>query len=174
MEQIPEVFSQTGSETELIRWQDFERLLDLLTYCDLSAEALQQVLLQIAVLANAYSIALEGDEVFGSIEVNRPEGISSTCVREEWCADISLKGGRQRKIRVWRWGKPFADEIPCLQAAVKALSNALETSEKIKEEHAERVLAESLRNVAQVAGIGTMPVGLVVEVSQGPSLHLSG
>jgi|YNPBryantNP2012_1023418.scaffolds.fasta_scaffold08160_2 signal transduction histidine kinase len=148
--QTPEALSQIRSEPELKRWQAFERLLDLLACDDLTPEVMRQALFQIAVLANAHGASLVSSVVFGSLEVNLSGGTPQTGIRAKWSTNIPLGRDQQGNISVWRWGEPFIEEEPYLRIAMKALSNAWQTSEKIKEEHAERVLAESLRKVAQV------------------------
>ncbi|MEJ5203211.1 MAG: hypothetical protein WHV66_13350, partial [Anaerolineales bacterium] len=150
MKQIPEAPSQINSEAELKRWRAFERLLDLLACCDLNAEIIKQVLIEIATLANAHGASLLGSDAGDLLEVSLPLETVPINDKQEWCTTILAGCDRQRKVSLWRWGEPFIEEEPYVRVAIKVFANALETSEKIKEERAERVLAESLRKVAQV------------------------
>ncbi len=150
MEQVPDVSSQINSEAELKRWQAFERLLDLLSRCDLTTEVIRQALIEITTLANAHGATLFGAEAGGFLEVNLPLETAPIGRKQEWCITISSGCDQQRKVNLWRWGEPFTEREPYVRAAIKVFANALVTSERIKEERAGRVLAESLRKVAQV------------------------
>lgn len=146
-----QAISQANAPTELRRWQLLEQLTTLLADCDPNSDFLYQALTLLAELVGARGTSLQSEGLFGSLQVElSAETTLPVQQRKQQYLQFSLDNNRG-ELCIWRGGKPWSDEecLP-LQVAVGMLSNALTTAEKLNEERSERVLAESLRQVAQV------------------------